>query len=64
MSTVGQPREVAAVVWLCSDQASYIRGVTLPIDGGESAGIKPLQFYRQGKPMLPQTEESHKQVPS
>ena len=61
MRRVGQPREVsAAVVWLCSDEASYITGATLPIDGGQSAGIKPPQFYRQGIPMTPpKAEESH-----
>jgi NAD(P)-dependent dehydrogenase (short-subunit alcohol dehydrogenase family) len=65
MRRVGQAHEVAAaVVWLCSDRASYITGVILPIDGGQSAGIKPLQFYRQGKPMPPQTEDSHEQVRS
>ena len=37
---VGRPEEVAAaVVWLCSDQASFITGATIPIDGGKlSAG--------------------------
>ena len=31
----GMPGEVAdAVVWLCSDQASFITGHTLPVDGG------------------------------
>ncbi|GAB4666039.1 mycofactocin-coupled SDR family oxidoreductase [Mycobacterium intracellulare] len=30
-----EPRDVtAAVVWLCSDEARYITGVNLPIDGG------------------------------
>ena len=29
------PEEVAnAVVWLCSDQSSFVTGVTLPVDGG------------------------------
>jgi NAD(P)-dependent dehydrogenase (short-subunit alcohol dehydrogenase family) len=43
MRRVGQPAEVAAaVVWLCSDEASYITGTTLPIDGGKLAGMAPF----------------------
>lgn len=39
MRRVGRPDEVAsAVVWLCSDEASFITGATLPIDGGKLAG--------------------------
>ena len=38
MQRVGRPEEVGAtVVWLCSDQASFITGATIPIDGGKLA---------------------------
>ncbi|MFN8529231.1 MAG: SDR family oxidoreductase [Anaerolineae bacterium] len=39
MRRLGDVEETAAaVVWLCSDQASYITGHALPIDGGYTAG--------------------------
>ena len=35
MGRIGEPDEVAeAVVWLCSERASFVTGHTLPIDGG------------------------------
>jgi NAD(P)-dependent dehydrogenase (short-subunit alcohol dehydrogenase family) len=35
LGRVGEPLEVAeAILWLCSDAASYLTGVTLPVDGG------------------------------
>jgi NAD(P)-dependent dehydrogenase (short-subunit alcohol dehydrogenase family) len=35
---LGRPEDVAnAVAWLVSDQASYINGIELPVDGGMSA---------------------------
>jgi NAD(P)-dependent dehydrogenase (short-subunit alcohol dehydrogenase family) len=38
MGRIGEPEEVAeAVVWLCSDAASYITGVALSVDGGLAA---------------------------
>ena len=40
---LGQPEEVAATAaWLCSDQASFITGTTIPIDGGKLAGSAAL----------------------
>jgi NAD(P)-dependent dehydrogenase (short-subunit alcohol dehydrogenase family) len=39
MGRMGQPEEVAeAVVWLCSDAASFITGQAIAIDGGFTAG--------------------------
>jgi NAD(P)-dependent dehydrogenase (short-subunit alcohol dehydrogenase family) len=39
MRRLGLPQEIAgAAAWLCSDQASFITGATLPIDGGRLAG--------------------------
>jgi NAD(P)-dependent dehydrogenase (short-subunit alcohol dehydrogenase family) len=35
MKRFGEPEEIAAAaVWLCSDQASFVTGVALPVDGG------------------------------
>ncbi len=40
MERVGAPDEVASVVtFLCSEEASYITGVVLPIDGGLTTGM-------------------------
>jgi enoyl-[acyl-carrier-protein] reductase (NADH) len=52
MRRVGTAAEVArAVLWLCSEESSFITGTVIPIDGGPSAGNKPPQMYRQGQPM-------------
>jgi NAD(P)-dependent dehydrogenase (short-subunit alcohol dehydrogenase family) len=38
MGRVGQPREIGeAVAWLCSDDAGFVTGVALPVDGGVMA---------------------------
>ncbi len=39
MGRMGEPAEVAeAVVWLCSDAASFVTGHAMPVDGGWIAG--------------------------
>jgi NAD(P)-dependent dehydrogenase (short-subunit alcohol dehydrogenase family) len=40
MSRAGTPEEVAAaVVWLCSEEASFITGVAMPVDAGSVAWL-------------------------
>lgn len=36
---MGRPEEIAdAVIWLCSERASFVTGIAIPIDGGYLAG--------------------------
>ncbi|MBK8399124.1 MAG: glucose 1-dehydrogenase [Leptospiraceae bacterium] len=38
LGRIADPKEVAkTVVWLCTDDASFITGATIPIDGGKTA---------------------------
>jgi len=38
MKRIGQPEEIGeAVAWLCSDRASYVTGLPMPVDGGYMA---------------------------
>lgn len=54
MRRTGTPAEVAdAVLWLCSPRSAFVTGAVIPIDGGQSAGTKPPQMYRQGEGMQP-----------
>src|SRR5215203_2773937 len=37
---LARPEEVAnTVVWLCSEQASFVTGAAMPVDGGGVAGV-------------------------
>ena len=54
MRRTGTAEEVAqTVVWLCGEGSSFITGAVIPVDGGQSAGNKPPQMYRQGQGMAP-----------
>jgi NAD(P)-dependent dehydrogenase (short-subunit alcohol dehydrogenase family) len=54
MHRTGTAEEVArTVLWLCSDESSFITGTVIPIDGGQLAGNKPPRMYRPGQPMDP-----------
>ncbi|HET9660155.1 MAG TPA: glucose 1-dehydrogenase [Thermomicrobiales bacterium] len=49
LGRVGEPEDVAkAALFLCSDDASWITGVALPVDGGISAGNYRLNKDLQG----------------
>ena len=38
LNRIGEPEEVAdSVIWLCSDQASFVTGHAMTIDGGATA---------------------------
>ena len=52
MRRTGSVAEVArTVLWLCSEESSFITGAVIPVDGGQAAGNKPPQMYRQGQGM-------------
>jgi len=49
LGRVGEPEDVAkAALFLCSDDAAWITGVTLPVDGGLTAGSFRLNRDLQG----------------
>jgi NAD(P)-dependent dehydrogenase (short-subunit alcohol dehydrogenase family) len=50
LGRVGQPEEVAdAVIWLCSDEARFVTGASLVLDGGRLAGTPAFAVMQ--KPM-------------
>lgn len=43
LGRIGTPEEIAeAILWLCSDKASFVTGHTLMTDAGVTAGVNPL----------------------
>lgn len=54
MRRIGQIEDVARVVlWLCGEGSGFTTGAVVPVDGGQSAGSKPPQMYRQGEGIRP-----------
>ena len=57
MQRIGQPDEIgAAAVWLCSDQAAFITGTTLVIDGGKLAGTPPSRSAARSNSERPHSQ--------
>jgi NAD(P)-dependent dehydrogenase (short-subunit alcohol dehydrogenase family) len=50
LGRLGQADDIAnAVLFLCSDEAGYITGVTLPVDGGATAGMPASGLRRRAE---------------
>jgi NAD(P)-dependent dehydrogenase (short-subunit alcohol dehydrogenase family) len=52
----GEPAEVAAVVaFLLSAEASFVYGAIVPVDGGQSAGLRATDWDAVPQPLDPRT---------
>src|SRR3989442_8359669 len=49
LGRVGQPEEIAAaILYLASDEAAFVTGGALPVDGGYTAALTPPLDSRPG----------------
>ena len=54
----GEPAEVASVVqFLLSDEASFVDGAIVPVDGGQSAGLRSTDWAAVPQPLEPRTRK-------
>jgi NAD(P)-dependent dehydrogenase (short-subunit alcohol dehydrogenase family) len=61
LGRLGRPEECAEVaVWLCSDAASYVTGLCIPVDGGLLADAASYQALRRGISELGSIEWPHR----
>ncbi len=47
LGRIGRPEEVAAAVWLSCDDAAFVTGTALVLDGGKLAGNPPFAITRR-----------------
>lgn len=55
LNRIGQPEDVAgAAVYLCSDEAGWISGVTIPVAGGQQTTSDIFRWVRRHNPVPPE----------
>ena len=65
LGRIGTTREVADVVlWLCSEQSSFVTGATVPVDGGQLAGNNPPRDPPPGRGHGADSARSHRHLSS
>jgi NAD(P)-dependent dehydrogenase (short-subunit alcohol dehydrogenase family) len=55
LGRLGVPADVAAaVLYLCSDEAGWVSGITVPVNGGQQATSDAFRWVRAHNPVPPQ----------